>query len=241
MHYPDVSCCMPTYGRPVELLNESVYSFLEQDYPGNKELVIYNDNSQINFTINHPEIRMINSKIREPDLGSKYNKTVDYSKYNQILLWDDDDICLRHRIRYSIESMIDDVFIAEKYYIYYVARNRIEIIQNHVPATLCINKDIWYEQGGYDPKDRGADLKMAMFAKNMMKRAAGMSNDDIFYIYKWEPSARYHHSAVTRNNTDEQARELIDKKIPEAIKGDFVIQPQHYTNYNDLINSLTSN
>ena len=39
---PAVSCICPTYGRP-ELLEEAIYCFLLQDYPGPKELIVLND------------------------------------------------------------------------------------------------------------------------------------------------------------------------------------------------------
>ena len=42
MKNPKVSCYCATYGR-VSLLEESVHSFLIQDYDGEKELIILND------------------------------------------------------------------------------------------------------------------------------------------------------------------------------------------------------
>ena len=37
---PAVSCLCVTYGRPTLLLEESIQSFLQQDYVGKKELII---------------------------------------------------------------------------------------------------------------------------------------------------------------------------------------------------------
>ncbi len=39
-----LSCCLVlhAYGKPVTVLNESVQCFLDQDCPGDKQLVIYN-------------------------------------------------------------------------------------------------------------------------------------------------------------------------------------------------------
>jgi glycosyltransferase involved in cell wall biosynthesis len=39
--YPPISCKCITYGR-VDTLQESIYSFINQDYPGKKELIIVN-------------------------------------------------------------------------------------------------------------------------------------------------------------------------------------------------------
>ena len=42
MPNPKVSCYCPTYGR-TSFLEEAIYSFLNQDYDGEKELIILND------------------------------------------------------------------------------------------------------------------------------------------------------------------------------------------------------
>jgi hypothetical protein len=50
---PPVSCICLTFGR-AHLLEESVYSFLRQDYSGVKELIILNDYNQQILTFDHP-------------------------------------------------------------------------------------------------------------------------------------------------------------------------------------------
>lgn len=235
MDYPAVSCCMPTYGRPVEILNESVKSFLDQDYPGKKELIIYNDNRLVKFCCDHQEVKVINSQNREPTLGDKYNKTIEVASYGTVLVWDDDDICLCNRIRYSIGNRIENAFLASRNFILYGNTGKLDVVDSPFPATLCIDKDLFFELGGYEPKDKGADLQIALQVKKMTANANKMTDEDIFYIYNWHPQARYHHSAVTRNHSDEKARELIDSKIPNELAGEFVIEPQYYRDYRKLV------
>ncbi|MCL4258972.1 MAG: glycosyltransferase family 2 protein, partial [Anaerolineales bacterium] len=50
---PPVSCICPTYGR-VELLEEAIESFLRQDYPGQKELIVLNDYAGQTLHFDHP-------------------------------------------------------------------------------------------------------------------------------------------------------------------------------------------
>jgi GT2 family glycosyltransferase len=65
---PAVSAVCPTYARP-HLLEESIYSFLQQDYAGKKELIILNDYDQQTLVFEHPEVKVFNVKQRYPSLG----------------------------------------------------------------------------------------------------------------------------------------------------------------------------
>lgn len=238
--FPPVSCCMPTYGRSVEVLNESVQSFLDQDYPGDKELVIYNDHEGIEFVFDHPEVRIVNSKMREASLGEKYNKTVGFAKYDYIVLWDDDDIYLPHRLSYSMENMVDGFFVATRYLIYYEQTKELVLSTSTPAASLCADKKEFFLQGGYEHKEKGADLKMAVHAANLFKNKPKMSCRDIFYVLKWAPQTRYHHSAVTRSRDDETARSFIDTRISEDLLGVFEICPGYKMDYKRLVDEFVA-
>jgi hypothetical protein len=43
MSKPGISCYCSTFGRPVNLVENSIQCFLDQDYDGPKELVILTD------------------------------------------------------------------------------------------------------------------------------------------------------------------------------------------------------
>lgn len=86
-----VSCLCPTYGRR-EQLNEAVYSFLEQDYEGEKELLIVNDHPDVEYVFKHPEVRIINCRKRFDSLGEKLNYLFEEAKYDWLDNWPDDDI-----------------------------------------------------------------------------------------------------------------------------------------------------
>ena len=61
MPNPKVSCYCPTYGR-TSSLEEAIYRFLNQDYDGEKELIILNDLQDQTLFFDHPEVKIINSK-----------------------------------------------------------------------------------------------------------------------------------------------------------------------------------
>ncbi|HEY0602798.1 MAG TPA: hypothetical protein VGD58_07800 [Herpetosiphonaceae bacterium] len=71
-HTPAVSCICLTYARP-ELLEEAVYSFLQQEYPGLKELIVLNDYAEQTLMFDHPEVRVINLPWRFRTVGEKRN------------------------------------------------------------------------------------------------------------------------------------------------------------------------
>lgn len=104
-----ISCICPTFGRfPHEqhLLNESVESFLRQSYP-EKELIILNDCPDQKIVFNHPEILVINSERRYRTLGEKYNAAIAVAQGDFIAPWEDDDISLPPRLRFSRQQLGD--------------------------------------------------------------------------------------------------------------------------------------
>lgn len=68
---PPVSCICPTYGR-VALLEEAIETFLRQDYPSPKELIVVNDYAGQTLYFDHPEGRVINVPQRFHSVGEKY-------------------------------------------------------------------------------------------------------------------------------------------------------------------------
>ena len=72
---PAVSCFCLTYGRP-ELLEEAIFSFLQQDYAGPKEMIVLNDYADQVLTFDHPEVQVVNVPRRFRTLGEKMNAAV---------------------------------------------------------------------------------------------------------------------------------------------------------------------
>jgi glycosyltransferase involved in cell wall biosynthesis len=99
-----VSCLCLTYGRPA-LLEEAVESFLRQRWRGPKELLVVNDHPEQELLCDHPEVRVFNFGWRLPNLGSKRNLSVALARYDNLLLWDDDDIHLPWRIEETMRAL----------------------------------------------------------------------------------------------------------------------------------------
>jgi len=99
--YPSISVLVPTYGRTL-FLGEVLESYLQQDYPGESELVILNDVAEQklqwdNTPPANKHVRIINVGERMA-LGSKQAHLIDLAKHEVITFWDDDDIYLPYRL-----------------------------------------------------------------------------------------------------------------------------------------------
>lgn len=92
-----ISCYCPTFRRP-HLLEEALQSFLLQDYAGEKELVILNDEPEQTLRFDHPQVRILNVSKRITSLPEKYNIAAGKCSGQLLVPWDDDDIYLPHRL-----------------------------------------------------------------------------------------------------------------------------------------------
>jgi glycosyltransferase involved in cell wall biosynthesis len=97
-----VSVLGPTFCR-TSTLSEVIACYLNQDYQGPSELVIYNDFNLQHLTVDlklpeNKSIKIYNTLVREETLGHKRNAMLKMATYNIITFWDDDDIYLPHRL-----------------------------------------------------------------------------------------------------------------------------------------------
>src|SRR5262249_42827193 len=102
---PPVTCICPTYGR-VGLLEEAIYSFLKQDYPGTKELIVVNDYEEQTLELDPPEVRIVNLPRRCHSVGEKYNAAVALASHDLLFVWHDDDFYLPHRLSLSVACFL---------------------------------------------------------------------------------------------------------------------------------------
>lgn len=101
---PPVSCICPAEGR-VELLEEAILSFLRQDYPGPKELIVLNDVPGQTLVYDHPEVHVVNVPRRFHSAAEKHNAAVALASHDLILPWPEDDICLPHRLSFTVAHL----------------------------------------------------------------------------------------------------------------------------------------
>ena len=111
MDHPFISCKCITYGR-VATLEESIESFLKQDYPADKcELIIVNDYPLQTLIFDHPQVKVVNLVKTFETIGEKENYATELCQGDIICQWDDDDIALPNHLNNVAKYMTDDVNI----------------------------------------------------------------------------------------------------------------------------------
>jgi glycosyltransferase involved in cell wall biosynthesis len=90
-----ISVLTITYKRH-HLLEEAIESFLRQENnvlaPEDTEMVIINDNAEVDYVLNHPNVRIINHKERFPSIAAKLEWGYKQCKFDNIYRLDDDDL-----------------------------------------------------------------------------------------------------------------------------------------------------
>ena len=193
MNYPKVSCVCPTFGRAY-LLEEAIESFLRQDYPGEKELIVCNDFIDQELVFEHPLVRVINLPERTPNLGSKRNKAYSYATGDVFLTWGDDDIHLPGRISRMVNAMqeFNSEFVFEgPYYIIYGGKLFFE--KGKTSGAHIITKDLFYKAGQIPEINSGEDQAFNAKVKEHLAISGSLPvcQDNPQFLYRW--SSGYAH------------------------------------------------
>lgn len=85
-----ISVLTLTYGRKT-LLEEAIQSFINQN-DDQSEMVIINDEQNVHYNINHPNVNIINISQRFESIGKKLEYGFNQCKYDHIYRLDDDDL-----------------------------------------------------------------------------------------------------------------------------------------------------
>jgi hypothetical protein len=238
-NYPAVSCFCSAYGK-VHCLHELVYSFLNQDYRGQKELVILNDLASQNIIFDHPEVRVINIKEHLSPLGRKFNTNVAYCKYDIISVMEIDDIYLPNHLSYAINNMKDGIYHCGNAWVWTGRGAPLHHTGNYFHATHCYRIDLFNQVGGYSEiiDNTSLDIDIIMkFQKILGNYSQSQKLEDISYIYKWGVGG-YHASGwgTNINNLSELAEMSIKQRIKsnEEPTGDIFIRPEWKQDYLSL-------
>lgn len=215
---PPVSCACMTYGRP-RLLEEAIASFLQQDYPGPKELVVLNDYAQQFLVCDHPEVTIVNVPKRFRTVGEKMAALVALCAHDLIFVWDDDDIYLPHRISFSVQHFdpARGFFKADKAWFW----NNGQIsgpLQNIFHAGSCCSRQLYDAVRGYgavtSDYDQHFEARLVRYDPNSVVPFS-IDAADIYYIYRWGGTGSYHLSALVPNEYH-QLGATLDQKVMQA-------------------------
>ena len=101
-----ISVLTLTYKRH-HLLEEAIQSFLLQENPPECEMVIINDNPEVDYVYNYPNIKIINHKKRFPSISAKLEWGFTQCKYDYVYRLDDDDLLAPWALK-NVKTDIDN-------------------------------------------------------------------------------------------------------------------------------------
>ena len=240
---PKVSCTCITYGRP-DLLEEAIESFLQQDYPGEAELIVLNDLVGLTLTIDPKystelrTIKVINDQERASTIGAKRNKCTKLSSGEIVLPWDDDDIHLPWRISLTIDRMTNKRHWKPEELWFW---NNGEIVKkiptkSMAPSMAGYSRALFDEVGGYEEINSGQDQTLAnRFQKVSARMVEAISPREVYYIYRFGGTGSYHLSTHGYGKGKDQATKYVEGKKLKGIKE---LIPTFRSDYVSYINSL---
>jgi glycosyltransferase involved in cell wall biosynthesis len=204
---PLISAKCITYGR-THFLEESLHSFLNQDYPGQKEMIIVNDYPLQTLVFDHPEVKIINVQETFPTIGDKENFALEHCNGELIAVWDDDDVAMPNHMSNIYKYFAQDANLLQWSRGVLFNGDNVEAITGLGNSGIVYTKKIWKELGGHPLENAGYDMT---FVQSIHRKGgvvnAAPPDDEVSWFYMWGGRG-YHMSGL---GTD-------DDKRPNAIQ-----------------------
>ncbi len=203
-----ISWKVSTYGR-VSTLEETLFSFLNQEDLNDCECVIINDYPLQTLIFNHPQVRIFNIKEPFKTIGEKENFAVEQCKGNIIAVTDDDDIYLSNHNSNIKKYFKEDTNILHWMGVYYNEPEITSII-GIGNSGMIYSKKAWELAGKHPIMNAGGDT---VFANNIHKLEGytlGIPPDEeVSAFYRWHlplDGGVYHQSGA---GTDDEIKPNI--------------------------------
>jgi glycosyltransferase involved in cell wall biosynthesis len=187
------------------LLEEALESFLRQDYEGEKELIICNDFSEQTFVFQHPEVKIINTPIRCPNLGSKRNLAYSHATGDVFLTWGDDDIHLPGRISRMVNSLnqFKSGFVFEgPFYILYGGQLTREL--GKTSGAHIVTKELFNTVGGIPEINSGEDQAFNARIREHIKKPLDVCTEPPQFLYRFS-TGRAHVSQFGQDKENKKS------------------------------------
>jgi glycosyltransferase involved in cell wall biosynthesis len=206
---------MITYGR-VEFLEESLHSFLLQDYAGEKELVIVNDYPLQKLVFNHPQVRIYNLDKTFETIGEKENYATELCKGDIICQWDDDDVAMPWHLRNVEKYFVEGSDLLHWERGVFFNNSEITSISGLGNSGIVFSKKIWRQLGGHPIENAGYDMTFVIKIKTHSQNIilANPPDNEVSWFYMWGGRG-YHMSGM---GTDTPDRENVIKRHSDHIE-----------------------
>ena len=195
MELPLISAKCITYGR-VDTLEESLNSFLQQDYP-NKEMIIVNDYPEQSLKFEHPQVKIFNLYHTFTSIGEKENFATTLCNGEIICQWDDDDVALPNHMSNVAKYLTPEINIIHwKTGVFCENGEDIQKVGWIGNSGIAFRKSAWKEIGGHPIENAGYDMTFVQSIHKLgMKHVSFLEipKEDASWFYMWGPRC-YHMS-----------------------------------------------
>jgi hypothetical protein len=248
MNYPMISAKMITYGR-VEFLEESLHSFLLQNYPGEKELVIVNDYPLQKLVFDHPDVRIYNLDETFKTIGEKENYAIERCSGELIAVWDDDDVALSNHLSNIAKFWRPDANILHWENGVFYNEPNITSIMGLGNSGIVYSKKAWEAIGKSPIENAGGDMTLVVALQKLSREGlvlASPTNEECSWFYIWGGRG-YHQSG---QGTDTADKPNIIQRHSEYIEnlrrknliptGDIQLNPHWNKDYAQMLKDYVS-
>lgn len=225
-----ISVLTLTYKRH-HLLEEAIQSFLSQEIPPECEMVIINDNPDVNYLFEHPQITILNVKKRFPSISAKLEWGYQQCNYDYIYRLDDDDLLTPWALN---NAKIDiqtnpgfDIYRSEG--MYFFVNNVFEkessnINNGNIYTKSYLDRIKWPDKSG----DEDADIT---FHHNGKVYESKLKHT---MIYRWGMNTL--HISGMGKQTNQVILDQADKLL-DGTKGEITLHPHFNNDYYGQIKS----
>ncbi|MBK7895985.1 MAG: sulfotransferase domain-containing protein [Anaerolineaceae bacterium] len=201
---PAVSCICPTYGRSCRL-EEAIYSFIQQDYSGPKELIVLNHHPQHLLEFGQPEVKIYNHPTSFQSTGEIWNAAVALATNDLIFVWDVADVHLPHRLSHSVAKFDQTIGFYKLDATFLWSDGRLSGIENSAfHHSSCWSRERFDQTNGYDPQlVYGSEEEFEHRLRQSSQRLNGRKNLDPQYIYcikRWQENPGDRPLFLNRNH-----------------------------------------
>lgn len=224
-----ISVLTLTYKRH-HLLEEAIQSFLAQELPPECEMVVINDNADVDYIYNHPNIRIINHKERFPSIAAKLEWGYKQCKYDYIYRLDDDDLLTPWGLKNaSIDIKINPEFdIYRSQGMYFFVNNIYEKESSNINNGNIYTKD-YLNRIKWPDTSNGEDADIT-FHKGGKIYESKLKNT---MCYRWGMET-FHVSGLGEHSN----QVILDHadKVLDNTTGEIVLNPHFKNDYYGQIN-----
>lgn len=203
VEYPFISCKCITYGR-VDTLEEAIQSFLLQEYPGKKELIIVNDYPLQKLVYNHPEIKIYNLDETFSTIGEKENYAIERCSGELIAVWDDDDVALPNHLSNIAKYWKPDSNLLHWQTGIFYNEPHITSITSIGNSGIVYSKKAWEAIGRSPIENAGGDMTLVVALHNLGRDKVVLADppkNEASWFYMWGGRG-YHQSGQGTDTPD---------------------------------------